>query len=151
MSFNMNDHVLHFTYCSKSQWMEIMPVPTFITYIYIYYLHIICIYIWLYMYVCCRIKFDLIWFVVNYMPIIISRGAEGPGREILQRPPSVCLSVCLCLSVCPSIHPSVRPSVTFSFRTVTQKTHRCIFSKLCRYLQSFEKMHRCVFELQCEN
>ena len=25
---------------------------------------------------------------------IISRGAEGPGREILQRPPSVCLSVC---------------------------------------------------------
>ena len=38
---------------------------------------------------------------------IISRGAEGPGREILQRPPSVRLSVCL--------------SVTFSFRTVTQK------------------------------
>ena len=33
----------------------------------------------------------------------ISRGAEGPGREILQRPPSV------------------RLSVTFSFRTVTQK------------------------------
>ena len=32
----------------------------------------------------------------------ISRGAEGLGREILQRPPrpSVCLSVCL--SVCPS-------------------------------------------------
>ena len=39
--------------------------------------------------------------------IFISRGAEGPGREILQRPPSVRLSVCL--------------SVTFSFRTVTQK------------------------------
>ena len=38
---------------------------------------------------------------------LISRGAEGPGREILQRPPSVCLSVCL--------------SVTFSFHTVTQK------------------------------
>ena len=39
---------------------------------------------------------------------IISRGAEGPGREILQCPrPSVC--------------PSVRLSVTFSFRTVTQK------------------------------
>ena len=38
-------------------------------------------------------------------------GAVGPGREILQRPPFVCLSVCL----------SVRPSVTFSFRTVTQK------------------------------
>ena len=38
---------------------------------------------------------------------IISRGAEGPGREILQRPPSVRLSV--------------RLSVTFSFRTVTQK------------------------------
>ena len=32
---------------------------------------------------------------------IISRGAEGPGREILRRPPSVCPSVCLsvCLSV----------------------------------------------------
>ena len=44
--------------------------------------------------------------------VIISRGAEGPGREILQRPrPSVCLSVC----------PSVCLSVTFSFRTVTQK------------------------------
>ena len=43
--------------------------------------------------------------------IFISRGAEGPGREILQRPPSVCPSVC----------PSVRLSVTFSFRTVTQK------------------------------
>ena len=26
---------------------------------------------------------------------VISRGAGGPGREILQRPPSVCLSVCL--------------------------------------------------------
>ena len=39
--------------------------------------------------------------------VFISRGAEGPGRVILQRPPSVRLSVCL--------------SVTFSFRTVTQK------------------------------
>ena len=45
------------------------------------------------------------------IPIIISRGAEGPGWEILQHPPSVRLSVCL----------SVRPSVTFSFCTVTQK------------------------------
>ena len=36
----------------------------------------------------------------------ISRGAEGPGREILQCPPSIC----------PSIRLSVRPSVT-----VTQK------------------------------
>ena len=47
--------------------------------------------------------------------IFISRGAEGPGREILQRRPSVCLSVrpSVCLSVC--------LSVTFSFRTVTQK------------------------------
>ena len=26
--------------------------------------------------------------------VVISRGADGPGREILQRPPSVCLSVC---------------------------------------------------------
>ena len=51
--------------------------------------------------------------------IIISRGAEDPGWEILQRPPSVPLSVCP--SVCPSVHPSVRLSVTFSFRTVTQK------------------------------
>ena len=33
--------------------------------------------------------------------IFISHGAEGPGREILQRPPSVCLSVrpSICLSV----------------------------------------------------
>ena len=38
-----------------------------------------------------------------FMWFVISRGAEGPGREILQRSPSVC------------------PSVTFSFRTVTQK------------------------------
>ena len=34
-------------------------------------------------------------------PVFISRGAEGPGREILQRPPSVRLSVrpSVCLSV----------------------------------------------------
>ena len=30
-----------------------------------------------------------------FYAIFISRGAEGPGREILQRPPSVCPSVCL--------------------------------------------------------
>ena len=42
--------------------------------------------------------------------IFISRGAEGPGREILQRPPSVCLSVC------------------------NLKTHQCIFAKLCKYV-----------------
>ena len=47
--------------------------------------------------------------------LIISRGAEGPGREILQCPPSVRPSVCL------SVRPSVCPSVTFSFRTVPQK------------------------------
>ena len=35
---------------------------------------------------------------------LISRGAEGPGREILQRPPSVRLSVRL------SVRPSVCPS-----------------------------------------
>ena len=28
MSFNMNNLDLHFTYYSKSRWMEIMPVPT---------------------------------------------------------------------------------------------------------------------------
>ena len=39
---------------------------------------------------------------LKYLTIFISRGAEGPGREILQRPP-------------------VRLSVTFSFGTVTQK------------------------------
>ena len=33
-------------------------------------------------------------FIQNLLSIFISRGAEGPGREILQRPPSVCLSVC---------------------------------------------------------
>ena len=50
------------------------------------------------------------YFIYISSYIFISRGAEGPGREILQRPP-VCLSVCL----------SIRLSVTFSFRTVTQK------------------------------
>ena len=40
--------------------------------------------------------------------LIISRSAEGPGREILQRPR-------------PSVRPSVCLSVPFSFRTVTQK------------------------------
>ena len=42
---------------------------------------------------------------IHSRAICISRGAEGPGREILQRPPSVCLSVRLsvCLSVCPSV------------------------------------------------
>ena len=41
---------------------------------------------------------------ISHKIFIISRGAEGPGREILQRPPSVCLSVrpSVCLSVCPS-------------------------------------------------
>ena len=34
--------------------------------------------------------------------IFISRGAEGPGREILQRPPPPRPSVCLCPSVSPS-------------------------------------------------
>ena len=41
---------------------------------------------------------------MQFYYFFISRGAEGPGREILQRP---LLSVHL--------------SVTFSFRTVTQK------------------------------
>ena len=39
----------------------------------------------------------------NVFSVFISGRAEGPGREILQCPPSVCLSV------------------TFSFRTVTRK------------------------------
>ena len=43
-----------------------------------------------------------------FLEKLISRGAEGPGREILQRPPSVRLSVCL------SVRPSVRPSVCLS-------------------------------------
>ena len=48
--------------------------------------------------------------IVSHFMFFISRGAEGPGREILQRTgggPSVCLCV--------------RLSVTFSFCTVTQK------------------------------
>ena len=45
-----------------------------------------------------------VFLVIHFVPcklyvLIISRGAEGPGREILQRPP-ICLSVHL--SVCPS-------------------------------------------------
>ena len=48
----------------------------------------------------------------------ILRGAEGPGREILQRPPSV-----RHVSHCNS------------------KTHWCIFSKLCRYVQVLAPCH----------
>ena len=44
---------------------------------------------------------------------VISRLAEGPGRDILKHP--------------------VRQSVTFRFRIVTLKTHCCISSKLCMY------------------
>ena len=40
--------------------------------------------------------------------VIISRGAEGPGREILQRPPSVCLSVC------PSVRANIHELGAFS-------------------------------------
>ena len=47
----------------------------------------------------------------HIVTVFISRGAEGPGREILQ---------CPRLSVCPSVRLSVCLSVTFSFRTVTQ-------------------------------
>ena len=52
--------------------------------------------------------------------LIISRGAEGPGREILQRPPSVRLlspaapkarDGRYCNAPRPSVCPSVRPSV----------------------------------------
>ena len=45
--------------------------------------------------------------LITYLKVvlfIIFRGAEGPGREILQRRPSVCLSVR------PSVRLSVRPS-----------------------------------------
>ena len=57
---------------------------------------------------------------LSYDILVISRGAEGPGWEILQRPPSVHPSVC----------PSVHLSVTFSFRTVTQKRID-VFSRCC--------------------
>ena len=55
-----------------------------------------------------RIYHDRISAIVFLMTIFISRGAEGPGREILQRPPSVRLSV----------RPSVRLSVCLSVRHV---------------------------------
>ena len=45
-------------------------------------------------------KIQLDYEITVFSSHIISRGAEGPGREILQRPPSVCLSVRP--SVCPS-------------------------------------------------
>ena len=69
----------------------------------------------------CYIDLILLWYFASmwwmriFSHLIISRGAEGTGREILQRPPSVHPSVCpsVCLSVC--------LSVTFSFRTVTKK------------------------------
>ena len=60
--------------------------------------------------------------------IIISRGAEGPGREILQRPPSVRLSV----------RPSVRLSVCPS---------RLVFSKLCRYVHQVMGVCCIVFDI----
>ena len=58
--------------------------------LYIYYLHILCIYIWLYMYVCCRIKFDLIWFAqINAVVMLdsISNIAPdiAPGLSLLLR------------------------------------------------------------------
>ena len=61
----------------------------------------------------------------------ISRRAEGPGRDILQRPPSVCPSVCL--SVCPSVH----RSVTFSFRENA-------FMYFLETLQVLAPCHACV-------
>ena len=42
---------------------------------------------------------------------------------------------------------SVRLSVMFSFRTVTQKTHRCIFSKLCRYVHHVMEVCCIVFDI----
>ena len=41
----------------------------------------------------------------SHSSFVISRGAEGPGREILQRPPPP-----IHLSVCLSVRPSVCPS-----------------------------------------
>ena len=57
--------------------------------------------------------YHLIYYI--YILLIISRGAEGLGRDILQCPPPPRLSVHL--SVCPS----VCPSVILSFRTATAK------------------------------
>ena len=58
----------------------------------------------------------------------ISRGAEGPGREILKRPPSV--------------RPSVRLSVTFSFRTVTQKRIDVFDGMLFEFFMNFLNIER---------
>ena len=61
-------------------------------------------------YICCKLEINSLSFIVIVIVctlFVVSRRAEGPGREILQHPPSV--------------HPSVRPSGTFNFRTVTQK------------------------------
>ena len=55
-------------------------------------------------------------------------GAVGPGTGDIAAPP-------------------VRPSVTFSFRTVTQKTHCCIFSKLCRYVHQVMGVCCIVFDI----
>ena len=80
------------------------------------------------------IRQSTIW---AFARIFISRGTEGPGREILKRPPSVCPSVCL----------SVRPSVTFSFRTVTQKRIDWFSRQICRYVHQVMGVCCIVFDI----
>ena len=74
---------------------------------------------------------------ILYSLVISAAPKARDGRYCNAPRPSVCLSVCL----------SVRLSVTFSFRTVTQKTHCCIFSKLCRYVHQVMGVCCIVFDI----
>ena len=71
--------------------------------------------------------------------IIVSRGAEGPGQVILQRPPSVCLSA----------HPSVctvRPSRS-SFRNVTQNASMYFRDNFADFMHRVMGVYCIVFDI----
>ena len=70
-------------------------------------------------------QLDLISILVNFLS---PAGAIGPVTGYIAMPP-----------VC--------PSVMFSFHSVTQKTHCCIFSKLCRYVHQVVGVCCIVFDI----
>ena len=69
---------------------EAEPVIMHCLYVFILCIYIYCVYIVFILYLyCVYIVYILCLYCVYIYCIFISRGAEGPGREILQRPPSV--------------------------------------------------------------
>ena len=78
--------------------------------------------------------------MINFCIVYYLPRRRRPGTRDIATPP-VRPSVCL------SVRPSVCLSVTFSFRTVTQKTHWCIFSKLCRYVHHVMGVCCIVFDI----